>query len=80
MAAYARAKEGTLVSMTDRKVKEQKANKLEEVKGELWGSGVTIDEASFLLQQKQRELDANLPPEFLKKAREEAEAEYKANA
>jgi hypothetical protein len=74
-AGYIKAREQLLASMTAGKVADQKAKNLSELQEELRGR-VPIGEANFLLEQRRRELNSNTPPEFTKKAREEAEAEY----
>jgi chromosome segregation protein len=79
MAAHARAKEQLLASVEARKLEEFKVNSLNELRGELWGQ-VTVADANFYLEQRRRELDANPPPEFIQRARQEAEAEYESTA
>jgi hypothetical protein len=76
-SAYVKASEQLLASMTARKVEDLKAVNMNELRKELWGR-VSVAEGNFLLEQRRRELEANTPPEFVKQARQEAEAEYQS--
>jgi hypothetical protein len=74
-AGYIKAREQLLASVSARKIEDAKAKNLYDLAEEMRGR-VPIREQNFLLEQRRRELAANPPAEFTKKAREEAEAEY----